>query len=160
MEGTRSRRKRSRTLVLPIAAAFVAVVVPGLAGGATQGGVSPKATAPTFTGPAAFDVSPPLRELASSARRSPISARVPQQFRAAIERELSFEDGVAAASSPWAPAWLAGNAVAPTKAVQSDGASIASPLVNFEGLSNQDNFNIFGFRVNPPDHNGEVGRNH
>jgi len=27
-------------------------------------------------------------------------------------------------------------------------------------LSNQDNFNIFGFRVNPPDPNGEVGPNH
>jgi hypothetical protein len=38
--------------------------------------------------------------------------------------------------------------------------AIPSPLANFEGLSNQDNFNIFGFRVNPPDPNGEVGRNH
>jgi hypothetical protein len=27
-------------------------------------------------------------------------------------------------------------------------------------LSNQDNFNIFGFRVNPPDPNGDVGPNH
>ena len=32
------------------------------------------------------------------------------------------------------------------------------PAVNFEGLSNQDNFNIFGFRVNPPDPVGDVGR--
>ncbi len=38
--------------------------------------------------------------------------------------------------------------------------AIPSPLANFEGLSNQDNFNIFGFRVNPPDPNGEVGPNH
>jgi hypothetical protein len=37
---------------------------------------------------------------------------------------------------------------------------IPAPLVNFEGMSNQDNFNVFGFRVNPPDPNGEVGRNH
>jgi len=36
----------------------------------------------------------------------------------------------------------------------------ATPGVNFEGLSNQDNFNIFGFRVNPPDPNGAVGPNH
>ena len=34
------------------------------------------------------------------------------------------------------------------------------PLVNFEGLSNTDNFNIFGFRVNPPDPVGDVGPNH
>jgi len=33
-------------------------------------------------------------------------------------------------------------------------------LQTFEGISNQDNFNIFGFRVNPPDPNGDVGPNH
>jgi len=37
--------------------------------------------------------------------------------------------------------------------------SIPAPLLTFEGLSNQDNFNVFGFRVNPPDPNGEVGPN-
>ncbi|HWA88448.1 MAG TPA: hypothetical protein VG889_00325 [Rhizomicrobium sp.] len=31
---------------------------------------------------------------------------------------------------------------------------------NFEGLSNQDNFNVLGFRVNPPDPVGAVGPNH
>ena len=38
--------------------------------------------------------------------------------------------------------------------------AISSPLLTFEGLSNQDNFNLFGFRVNPPDPNGDVGPNH
>lgn len=38
--------------------------------------------------------------------------------------------------------------------------SIPSPLANFEGLSNQDNFNVHGFRVNPPDPVGDVGPNH
>ena len=38
--------------------------------------------------------------------------------------------------------------------------TIPAPLLTFEGLSNQDNFDIFGFRVNPPDPNGEVGPNH
>jgi hypothetical protein len=37
--------------------------------------------------------------------------------------------------------------------------TIPAPLLTFEGLSNQDNFNIFGFRVNPPDPNGAVGPN-
>ena len=37
--------------------------------------------------------------------------------------------------------------------------TIASPLANFEGISNQDNFNLFGFRVNPPDPVGDVGPN-
>ena len=35
-----------------------------------------------------------------------------------------------------------------------------APLFTFEGPSNQDNFDVFGFRVNPPDSDGDVGRNH
>lgn len=38
--------------------------------------------------------------------------------------------------------------------------TLQPPLVSFEGLSNQDNFNIFGGRVNPPDPVGDVGPNH
>jgi hypothetical protein len=38
--------------------------------------------------------------------------------------------------------------------------TIPAPNVNFEGLSNQDNFNVFGGRVNPPDPVGDVGPNH
>ncbi|HEX2712366.1 MAG TPA: hypothetical protein VHM88_09115 [Candidatus Acidoferrales bacterium] len=38
--------------------------------------------------------------------------------------------------------------------------AISNPLLTFEGLSNQDNFNIFGFRVTPPDPSGAVGPNH
>jgi hypothetical protein len=38
--------------------------------------------------------------------------------------------------------------------------AIPAPNANFEGISNQDNFNIFGFRVNPPDPVGDVGPNH
>jgi hypothetical protein len=33
-------------------------------------------------------------------------------------------------------------------------------FANFEGLSNVDNFNLFGFRVNPPDPVGDVGPKH
>ena len=39
-------------------------------------------------------------------------------------------------------------------------ATITPTGANFEGLSNQDNFNLFGFRVNPPDPVGDVGPNH
>ena len=38
--------------------------------------------------------------------------------------------------------------------------AVSAPIANFEGLSNQDNFNVFGFRVNPPDPVGDVGPNH
>src|SRR4029450_5163730 len=37
--------------------------------------------------------------------------------------------------------------------------TIPNTQQNFEGLSNEDNFHIFGRRVNPPDPNGEVGPN-
>ena len=37
--------------------------------------------------------------------------------------------------------------------------TISATGANFEGISNQDNFNIFGVRVNPPDPVGDVGPN-
>jgi hypothetical protein len=55
-----------------------------------------------------------------------------------------------------------------TRPYRADGArqlfnptpTIPGPLVSFEGMSNQDNFTIFGGRVNPPDTVGDVGPNH
>jgi len=38
--------------------------------------------------------------------------------------------------------------------------SIAPPLVSFEGVNNADNLASFGFRVSPPDPNGDVGPGH
>ncbi len=38
--------------------------------------------------------------------------------------------------------------------------SLPAPVANFDGISNQDNSNISGFRVSPPDTNGDVGPNH
>ena len=40
------------------------------------------------------------------------------------------------------------------------GESVAAPLVLIEGLSSDDNAAAFGFRVMPPDVNGDVGLNH
>jgi uncharacterized repeat protein (TIGR01451 family) len=34
------------------------------------------------------------------------------------------------------------------------------PLSSFDGVSNQDNFNSFGFRLSPPDTDGEIGPDH
>jgi hypothetical protein len=46
------------------------------------------------------------------------------------------------------------------EALQTDvtAAAMPAPLFTFEGPSNQDNFNTFGFRVNPPDPVGDVGK--
>lgn len=59
--------------------------------------------------------------------------------------------------------------VAPNMLFRSDGAlqrnlphrgATRAPVFSFEGLSNQDNFNVLGIRVNPPDPVGAVGPNH
>ncbi|MFC3833313.1 MULTISPECIES: hypothetical protein [Deinococcus] len=40
------------------------------------------------------------------------------------------------------------------------GPQVSAPVANFEGLSSQDNFTLYGGRVNPPDPVGDVGPNH
>ncbi|PWU25252.1 MAG: hypothetical protein C5B48_02270 [Candidatus Rokuibacteriota bacterium] len=44
--------------------------------------------------------------------------------------------------------------------MSSPASSAPSPSVNVDALSSQDNFNVFGGRVLPPDTNGDVGPNH
>ena len=96
---------------------------------------------PTFTWATANDVSPPLRDLA----RGRIA---PDADDPANEPDLGPMSGADAGYS----ADGALQSLLPPPTIPSTGA-------NFEGLSNQDNFNIFGFRVNPPDPVGEVGPN-
>jgi hypothetical protein len=97
-----------------------------------------------FSEAAAMDVSPTLRSLAASQRRAAGGTSSVQEVRpdrGPVQTDTTFQ----------------GDGVAQTELVTSE---IPAPLANFEGLSNQDNFNVFGFRVNPPDPNGDVGPNH
>ncbi|PNY80427.1 hypothetical protein [Deinococcus koreensis] len=108
---------------------------------------------PTFSEPAAFDVSPAFGTLArrmgpampSDPLAEPLDIR-PE--RGPVQRDLGFSGDAALRDD--------------TSALRSarPPASISAPLVTFEGLSNQDNFNLLGFRVNPPDPVGDVGPNH
>src|SRR5881396_2470351 len=100
--------------------------------------VSPK---PKITWDTAHDVSPPLRVLA--ANRVAPDAEDP-----ADEPDLGPTPG---ADSGYSGDGALQSALLP--------ATIPSTQQSFEGLSNEDNFNIFGFRVNPPDPVGEVGPN-
>jgi hypothetical protein len=97
-----------------------------------------------FSNAVAMDTSPTLRSLAAT-HRPPSDA--------SEETDTRVERGTAATNGPFTgdPARQAA-----VPAV----ASVGAPIQNFEGLRNEDNFNIFGFRVNPPDPNGEVGPNH
>ena len=96
----------------------------------------------TFSNAVAFDVSPTLREMAATRRLTPQPGDLkeirPDRGPTVQDQGFSGDGALQSANSPAIPA----------------------PLVSFDGLSNQDNFNIFGFRVNPPDPNGEVGPNH
>jgi hypothetical protein len=96
---------------------------------------------PRITWDTAHDVSPPLRVLA--ANRVAPDAEDP-----ANELDLG---PMAGADSGYSADGALQSALLP--------ATIPSTQQNFEGLSNQDNFNIFGGRVNPPDPVGEVGPN-
>src|SRR5215216_4918802 len=95
-----------------------------------------------FSTPAAFDVSPALSQLAS--------IKHPVKPIKGI-KDVRPDRGYAGQDTGYSgDAAVSGGAA----------LTISAPLANFEGLSNQDNFNIFGGRVNPPDPNGEVGPNH
>jgi hypothetical protein len=97
--------------------------------------------AATVTWAAAHDTSPPLRDLAAS-RIAPDAddpAEEPDRGPIAVGDTGYSGDGALQATLP--------------------PATIPSTQQTFEGLSNEANFNIFGFRVNPPDPNGEVGPN-
>src|SRR5437773_2121159 len=127
-------------LVLAAAALVFLAVSPHVA---AQPTARPQPLIPKFSSAVAFDVSPALRSL-------PLAKKFVADPSKLLE--IRPERGPRAHSRGYKSGDAALQAL--TAAV-----AIPSPLGNFEGLSNQDNLNIFGFRVNPPDPNGEVGPN-
>ena len=132
--------------ILPVFATLVMII--SLLG-IFPAGASPqaafKAPKPKFSDNVAFDVSPTLRDMAAH--------RVTPEVTADEEDEdIREERGIPATDQGFL-----GDGV-----VQSSVTSLTIPssIANFEGVSNQDNFNLFGFRVNPPDPVGDVGPNH
>jgi hypothetical protein len=105
-----------------------------------QQGNGPK---PKFSNAVAFDVSPALRDMKPIPRSKPDSGDLKdvRPDRGPEGKNKEFKNDTALQTS-------LSNAVIPATSA------------NFEGLSNLDNFNVFGFRVNPPDPNGDVGPNH
>jgi len=97
---------------------------------------------PKFKNAVAFDVSPALRDMKPLPHLNPTTDL----------KEVRPEKG---------PKGVNGTFQA-DGALQSEQSTVSVPLIstNFEGLSNHDNFDVFGFRVNPPDAVGAVGPNH
>ncbi|HZN74104.1 MAG TPA: hypothetical protein VFC00_20750 [Micromonosporaceae bacterium] len=140
MFGGTQRRFRGQR-ILGVGILLAALLTP--VGSAQAAPISPH-NGPTFTNAAAFDTSAPLRDLARAA-----AAR--SQASAAVD-DVRPDRGPVTTNRGHAGDAAAQSAVAP--------ATIPGTLANFDGVSNQDNFNVFGFRVNPGDPNGEVGPNH
>ena len=139
------KTKPSGSLVLSLVAAFL--LVAAVAAAQTTPGAAP--LKPKFSQAVAFDVSLPLRALAAAPfRMAPLRpSQEPVEIRpepGPVVKDRGYSsDGALQTRGSFGPALQA-----------------PATSANFEGLSNQDNFNIFGFRVNPPDPNGAVGPNH
>lgn len=145
--GRRIPRVRSGVVLL------VAVLATTVAVSATQAGSTAATKAqPKFSDAKAFDVSKPLRELAKGRTAPSVDKTALGHGPEGLDFQTAGSSG-----SAYRPASIARAGGA---AAQQSLAAIGAPLVTFEGLSNQDNFNIFGFRVNPPDPVGDVGPNH
>jgi hypothetical protein len=103
---------------------------------------------PKFSAAVAFDISPALRDLRPSAPAFAPSSKLleirPERGPEVKDKGYSGDGALQALSRALAIPTLA----------------IPAPLLTFEGLSNQDNFNVVHIRVNPPDPNGAVGPNH
>jgi hypothetical protein len=144
--------------ILPMLATIVIIVslmgvLPAAAspnGAAPQGFKPPKAK---FTDNVAFDISPALRNLPKAAATQAVD------YPEAEPVDIRPDRGPAAADNGFSGDGAL-NSTAPLLRSLNLAASIPAPMANFEGVSNQDNFNLFGFRVNPPDPVGDVGPNH
>jgi hypothetical protein len=138
-----------RLLVMAATAGLLAssVMVTGAAAADPAKAQGPK---PVFSPAVAFDVSPAMRDVVPGAARKAASSDEIRDVRP-DRGPVGVDAGHAGDGA------LQATGAARTAAAS---MSIEAPPANFEGISNQDNFNIFGFRVNPPDPMGDVGPNH
>jgi hypothetical protein len=142
----RARPIPHRLLALAAVAGLLAssVMVTGAAAADPAKAQGPK---PVFSSAVAFDVSPAMTDVAPGVARA---------MGGGPDREIRPDRGPVAPDKGHDP----DGALQATGAARIAAASIGAPLASFEGISNQDNFNLFGFRVNPPDPMGDVGPNH
>ena len=103
---------------------------------------------PQFSAAVAFDVSRPARDIAPMSAAARFALPESGLLDVRPDRGPLMKDAGHSGDGALGPAGAA--------AASKKGAVFA----NFEGLSNTDNFNLFGFRVNPPDPVGDVGPRH
>ena len=136
-----------RRLAAALGAVSVAMLVlatgTALAGSGGSTGIAP--LQPTVGTATAFDKSPALRDMEMIAPGGPA-----QPFSAPAKTDRSLVGRVA--NTRHKPDGALQSGLSPN--------AMPSPLFTFEGPRNEDNFNLFGIRVNPPDPNGDVGQQH
>ena len=138
------RLTRSR-LILALTATGSLAVPAGFAlagGAATAAPTTITGGSPVFSNAVAFDVSKPFSELATMPGPA---------------RDAETGDDGEPGDGPYVPD--AGHTDDGALQATTGSAAISSPATSFDGLSSLDNFNTFGFRVNPPDPNSAVGPN-
>jgi len=116
--------------------------------------------APIFSAPVAFDVSPALSDMAAAApaaRRAGVDSGEVLDIRQ-DRGQIVLDQGFSGDAALQADSQL--RSFGETNNSNRHRPTIPSTRKNFEGLSNLDNFNVFGFRVNPPDPDGDVGPRH
>ena len=125
--------------LLVVMALAVGWLAPAQAAPAEQTAKDP---VPRFTDAAAFDRSASLKSLAAKSR----------QTKSALPRAVPERGPLPTGQG------FTGDSV--VQAQVKSASPVVFPIQNFEGISNQDNFNLYGGRVNPPDPVGDVGPNH
>lgn len=127
-------------VTLPVLASLLAVFPAAAAPETAQ--LAGKTFKGKFSTAVAFDISPTLRDMAAQRIAPEVSDE---------EDDIRDERGVTVTDQGFAGDDAIQNATSST--------TIASTITNFEGLRNEDNFNVVGIRVNPPDPIGDVGPN-
>jgi hypothetical protein len=129
---------------------IAAVVLIATAGTTQAGPTAPKVKGPKFTEAAAFDVS----EATQGAGKGPAGAG---------RQQGALSHG----RTEWTSNRSRARCVRHVRRSRGDkrcrgqqALAIPSPIQNFEGSRTRTTSNVFGFRVNPPDPNGDVGPNH
>lgn len=122
---------------------------------AATGSASAASPTPKFSEAKAFDVSPAVRDLKTIGPFKPFEPATEQVFEVRPERGPTIVDRGHSGDGA-----LQNDRASSLVRSLTNATTILAPLLTFEGLSNQDNFNLYGGRVNPPDPVGDVGPNH
>ena len=147
---------KSRTILISAVILVLLVSAAAVLSVSAAPAAAPPAPKAKFSTAVAFDKTPALRDMARSAAPRAAQTAAPDEE----PRDIRPERGPVAEDRGFSGDGAIQESGVLRAATASSAAAIPAPMANFEGISNQDNFNIFGFRVNPPDPVGDVGPNH